>query len=96
MAGQFPDLFAAIVPISGGGEFDKIQNLKSLPVWAFHCNRDPVAPYSHIQDFVEELEQEGNKNVTLTTYDSAEHDAWTVTLEKKNVWEWLFVQIKKC
>jgi predicted peptidase len=94
MAGAYPYLFAAIVPICGGGEFDRIEELVKLPVRAFHCDEDPVAPYGHIQDFVEELQEIGNKNVSLTTYNSANHDAWTATYENKEVWDWLFGQQK--
>ena len=47
LALRYPKYFAAIVPIAGNckinskGVPDNICDLKSLPIWAFHCGADP-------------------------------------------------------
>ena len=45
LASMNPDLFAAIVPICGGGEPDRAARaLKNMPVWVFHGAKDTVVP----------------------------------------------------
>lgn len=39
-----PELFAAVVPICGGGSSCNAAMLKNTPVWAFHCVNDGVVP----------------------------------------------------
>src|SRR5205085_8699288 len=53
----YPEKFAAIVPICGGGQKitvvlasrEKAQALKPLGVWAFHGAKDPVVPLEESQ-----------------------------------------------
>jgi len=63
----FPERFAAIVPICGGGQMigvilgsrDKGPALKSLGVWAFHGARDNVVPLEESQRMVNALKRPG-------------------------------------
>ncbi len=59
-----PEKFAAIVPISGGGDLldiilvnpEHAAALKTLPVWAFHGAKDPVVPVNESQRTVDFLQ----------------------------------------
>ena len=46
MITKYPDLFAAAMPICGGGVPQEIGAAKSMPIWAFHGVGDPVIPIS--------------------------------------------------
>ena len=92
-----PELFAAIVPICGGGEFispflssrDKPEALKSLGIWAFHGAKDAVVPLGESERMVEISKKLGVREVKLTVYPEAGHDAWTETYKNPELYEWL-------
>ena len=92
-----PEMFAAIVPICGGGETidmllagrERGTALKSLPVWAFHGAKDPVVSLEESERMVNALKKLGGKEVTLTVYPEAQHDSWTETYNNPELYEWL-------
>jgi predicted peptidase len=94
---SYPEKFAAIVPICGGGELitvllagrDKGPALQSLGVWAFHGGKDPVVPLSESQRLVDALKKAGVPEVKLTVYPEAGHDSWTETYKNPELYDWL-------
>lgn len=94
MAIQYPDLFAAVVPICGGGTPTYASRLKDVPVWAFHGARDRVVPLSNSVEMVEALQQ-AEGDVKLTVYSEAGHDAWTETYDNPEVYDWLLSHQKR-
>jgi predicted peptidase len=93
----YPEKFAAIVPICGGGQMislllsrhDKAAALKTLGVWAFHGGKDPVVPLAESQRMVDALKKDGLPDVKLTVYPEAGHDSWTETYNNPELYEWL-------
>jgi predicted peptidase len=93
----YPARFAAMIPVSGGGELlnirfanpDRMKALKTLGVWAFHGARDNVVPVTESERSVNLLKSIGNTDVKLTIYPNAQHDAWTKTYANPEVYEWL-------
>jgi len=98
----FPEKFAAIAPICGGGNLinillsstEKAAPLKSLPIWAFHGARDPVVPVEESKRMVEAVKKAGIKEVKLTIYPEALHDSWTQTYANPELYEW-FLEHKR-
>ncbi len=94
----FPERFAALAPICGGGESityilgsrDKVRGpiLKTMPIWVFHGAKDPVVPLTESERMVEMLKKGGNQNVKLTVYPEAQHDSWTATYDNPELFEW--------
>src|ERR1051325_6637179 len=90
----YPERFAAMAPICGGGEFitpylatgKKAEALKSLGVWAFHGAKDPVVPLKESERMVDLLKKIGVKEVKFTVYTEAEHDSWTETYENQELY----------
>ena len=93
----YPERFAAIAPICGGGQTitvllssrDKGPELKSLGVWAFHGGKDPVVPPDESQRMVDAVKKAGVADVHLTVYPGAEHDSWTETYKDPKLYDWL-------
>jgi predicted peptidase len=91
-----PEKFAAIAPICGGGTFislllssrEKADALKTLGVWAFHGAKDPVVPVSESERMVDAARKRGIKEVKLTIYPEAQHDAWTETYRNAGLYKW--------
>jgi predicted peptidase len=92
LAAAYPERFAAIVPICGGGNTADAPKLKDLPVWAFHGAQDTVVLPRRTEEMVEALKDAGAKDVKFTLYPDAGHDSWTQTYENPEVWEWLLSQ----
>lgn len=93
---KYPERFAAIAPLCGGGEMislllstsEKAPALKTLGVWAFHGAKDPVVPASESQRMVDFLKKFGAPDVKLTIYPEAEHDCWTQTYSNQELYKW--------
>jgi predicted peptidase len=99
----YPERFAAIVPICGGGQVITVllasgakgQALKTLGVWAFHGGKDPVVPLEESQRMVDALKKAGVPDVKLTVYPEAQHDSWTETYKNPALYEWLLKHERK-
>lgn len=70
-----PELFAAIVPVCGGGVRSEVAALKAVPVWAFHGAKDDVVLPHHSEEMVNALQQAGGDE-RLTMYPDADHNSW--------------------
>ncbi len=92
LAAAFPDKFAAIIPICGGGNPANAKKIKDLPIWVFHGAKDQVVPASRSEAMVQALKDAGAENVKFTLYPNAGHDAWTPTYSNQEVWDWLLKQ----
>ena len=90
LAAAYPDTFAAIAPICGGGNPSEAKRLKDLPIWVFHGAKDPVVPLARSQDMVDALKAAGaaEKNLKFTVYPEAGHDSWTETYNNPELYEW--------
>lgn len=92
----YPERFAALAPICGGGDTIRIlltegrqaRALKSLPVWAFHGAKDTVVKLEESERMVNALKEVGCKEVELTVYPDAGHDAWTETYNNEMLYQW--------
>ncbi len=92
----YPEKFAAIAPICGGGELitlllssgEKAGALKTLGVWAFHGAKDPVVPLRESERMVDFVKKAGVSDVRLTVYPEAQHDAWTDTYNNPELYDW--------
>jgi predicted peptidase len=90
---EYPDTYAAIVPICGGAgvRFVMAERIKHLPVWIFHGARDPVVEPSYSKKMFDVLTKVGG-NVKLTMYPDAMHDSWTAAYNDPELWKWMFAQ----
>jgi len=92
LAAAYPDRFAALVPICGGGNTADAMKLKNIPTWVFHGAKDNVVPPARSQAMVKALEAAGAEHVKFTLYPNANHDSWTETYNNAEMWDWLLQQ----
>jgi poly(3-hydroxybutyrate) depolymerase len=83
----YPERFAAIAPICGGGRASQAAKLKNVPIWAFHNENDDIVLSSESQDMVDAVNKAGG-NAKLTIYPDSGHDAWTQTYKNDQLYEW--------
>ncbi|MHC5083450.1 MAG: carboxylesterase family protein [Planctomycetota bacterium] len=94
LAATYPDRFAAIAPVCGGGIKFLAYALKDVPVWAFHGDADQVVPVQGSIDLVETLKEIGG-NAKLTVYPGVGHDSWTQTYNNDQLYQWFLSHSKK-
>ncbi|UCE40334.1 MAG: prolyl oligopeptidase family serine peptidase [Candidatus Aminicenantes bacterium] len=89
-----PDLFAAAVPICGGGDISKADRLAKIPIWAFHGAEDLVVNPKWSRDMVEAIRKTGG-NPKYTEYPDVGHNSWIPAYSDPELFEWLFSQKKE-
>jgi predicted peptidase len=56
---RFPSLFAAAMPLSGGGNKDAAAQLVNMPIWAYHGGSDGLVPPSGDTDVINAIKADG-------------------------------------
>ncbi len=87
----YPEHFAAIAPICGGGHPEAAARYVDLPVWAFHGTADSVVVPEASIEMVEAVNAAGG-NAKLTLYPDTGHDSWTQAYNEPELYEWLLSQ----
>jgi predicted peptidase len=87
LAAQYPDRFAAIAPICGGGDPRDAPRISQLHVWAFHGAKDTIVEPEKSREMVDALKKAGS-DVKLTIYPEAGHDSWTKTYNNPELYTW--------
>lgn len=88
-----PDLFAAAIPICGGGDPKTAAAFKHVPIQIFHGDADTVVKPDGSQKMFDALKQAGS-NAKLTLYPGVGHNSWTQTYDNQEIIRWLFSQTK--
>ena len=83
----YPDQFAALAPICGGGMAGMVPFIQNVPVWAFHGEQDPVVRLEEGQRMVDALRACGG-DVRFTVYPGVGHDSWTQTYDNPELYKW--------
>jgi predicted peptidase len=89
-----PDLFAAAIPLSGGGDPAQAEKLAKLSIWVFHGSADPLAPVQRSRDMITAIKKAGGEP-KYTEYQGVGHDTYTSTYKNNEVLDWLFEQRRK-
>lgn len=90
-AAKYPDRFAAIVPICGGGDPASAEKLKNIPCWVFHGAKDGAVPLAKSEEMVEAIKKAGGEP-KFTIYPEAGHDSWTESYNNAELYTWLLKQ----
>lgn len=86
---EYPDRFAAIVPVAGGGEPLRAAKLKSTPIWSFHGEKDKTVPVASSSDLIRAVKDVGNPNVMETIIPNAEHGIQEKVYTMPEVYRWM-------
>jgi predicted peptidase len=87
-----PGIFAAIVPLCGGGDPGKAAALKDTPLWAFHGDKDDEVPLERSKSMVEAIQAAGGEKVKFTILEGEGHLIAAGVYAKPELHEWLFLQ----
>lgn len=90
---RYPDLFAAAVPVCGGGDEATASVFSRVPVWIFHGAEDPTVNPDYSIKMADALKRAGAKP-GLTLYPDTGHFSWIAAYSEPLMWEWMFRQRK--
>ena len=88
----YPDTFAAIAPVCGGGMVWNAPILK-MPIWAFHGSEDTVVYPSESLNMINKIRETRTEDVKLTILDGVGHNAWDKAYQRELL-EWLLSKSK--
>ena len=92
-ASKYPDEFADIAPICGGGNPAEVWKLRHMGVWCFHGAKDDVVLPAQSEKMVNEL-RKYNPAVKFTLYPGANHNSWDTTYNFEGLYTWLLSHTK--
>jgi predicted peptidase len=90
---QRPDVFAAAIPLCGGGDPQMAARIAAMPLWVFHGRRDTVIPVRESREMIAAIQKAGG-HPRYTEYDRLGHDIWKRAFQEPGIVSWLFAQRK--
>lgn len=92
LAMRYPELFAALAPVCGGGDEAQAARLKNIPIRTGHGTADTVVWPIRTQRMVDAVRKAGG-SVQYTEYEGVGHNSWTPFYsEQDGVVAWMFQQ----
>jgi predicted peptidase len=92
--GTRPDLFAAAVPICGGGNPALAAKMKEVAVWAFHGAKDKNVPVSGSRTVITAIKQAGG-HPRYIEFPGHEHNIFDEVKATPGLLDWMFAQRKE-
>lgn len=90
---RYPNLFAAAVPVCGGGDVSKAASIAHIPLWIFHGAEDPAVNPVFSLNMLQALTKAG-AHPGFTQYPEVGHFSWLGAYSDPLMIEWLFRQHK--
>lgn len=91
---RYPKIYAAAVPICGGGDPAQAAKMKDVPIWVFHGDQDSAVPLSRSKEMVDAITKAGG-SPKLTVYPGVGHNSWSETYANPAVYKWLLSHKRK-
>jgi len=88
------EMFAAMIPICGGGRIEDAPKLATVPIWVFHGAADKTVSPKKSRDMVEAVEKAGG-NIKYTEFPGVGHNSWDNAYGNPKTIKWLLEQRKK-
>lgn len=95
LATAFPEYFAAIAPVCGGGDPQSAYRIKDIPCQVFHRKLDKAVPEQRSAEMVDALKKFG-ADVKYTVMPEDGHAAsWIYAYNEADLWSWLLSKRKE-
>ena len=94
MAAQYSQVFAAAVPLCGGGDAKNAEALKTMPMWVFHGDKDDMVPVERSRTMVAAIKAVGGELINYSELAGEGHGITGVVYPREDLHEWLFKQKK--
>jgi predicted peptidase len=94
LAAKYPERWAAIVPVCGGGDPGSAEAIKHIPCWCFHGGADRTVPPDTSRTMIAALKEAG-ASPRCDEYPGVGHDSWDKAYATSDLYEWLLRQRQK-
>ena len=88
LAEKYPQRWAAIVPICGGGDPRQAAKIKDIPCWCFHGDADPAVKVEKSRAMIAALAKAGGQP-KYTEYPGVGHASWVRAYATPELYAWL-------
>jgi predicted peptidase len=88
---EHPKMFAAAVPIAGGGDEARAAVIKDIPIWAFHGEKDEAVTVDRSRNMIEAVKRAGG-SPRYTEFKGADHLIWSKVFSQPELLPWVFSQ----
>lgn len=92
LAAKYPKVFAAVVPLCGGGDPKKAEELKTVPIWAFHGDQDPMVPVERTRVAVAAIKAAGGTLCKYSELAGEGHGITGIVYPMPELHAWIFGQ----
>lgn len=90
----YPDKWAAVVPVCGGGDPNGAERIKGIPCWVWHGDQDRAVKVDLSRQMVAALKAAGGEP-KYTELAGIGHESWDAAYASEDLYRWLFKQSKK-
>lgn len=91
LANEYPEKWAAIAPVCGGGDAKNVEKIKHIPIWCFHGDADKTVSVELSRTMIEALKKAG-ANPKYDEYEGVGHNSWDKAYGTDGLYEWLLDQ----
>ena len=88
LAMAYPDRWAAIVPVCGGGDPSQAAKIAKIPCWDFHGDADTAVPVDKSRKMIAALKAAGG-DPKYTEYPGVGHNSWDKAYGTPELYTWL-------
>jgi predicted peptidase len=89
--GRRPEMFAAAVPICGGGNTSKAPLMVKTAIWAFHGDKDELVNVSESRRMITAI-RNARGDPKYTEYKGVGHNSWERAFTEPDLLSWMFAQ----
>ncbi len=93
LAAAYPDRWAAIAPVCGGGKVGTAATLKDIPCWCWHGDADTAVKVDKSREMVAALKAAGG-SPRYTELGHVGHNSWDAAYATDDLYAWLFAQTR--
>jgi predicted peptidase len=93
-AAAYPDRWAAIAPVCGGGDPKSAEKIKKLPCWCFHGDADKAVPVQRSRDMIKALKAAG-ASPRYDEYPGVGHNSWDRAYATAELYPWFLKHASK-
>lgn len=90
---EYPEMFAAAIPVCGGGNKNKADKMTKTAIWAFHGEIDQTINVERSREMIEAVKKAGG-NPKYSEYKEVGHNSWINAFAEPEIVSWLFAQAK--
>jgi len=94
MIARYPEIFAAAIPICGGGDPAQAETFKNIPIWTAHGDADPTVSVENTRAIVKAIKDAGGTLINYSEYAGKDHNVGGITVGDPEIIKWLFEQQK--